>query len=103
MESQSETIPPTRLVLDLDEPLLRQALLEALDLLAHPPKALEKPGPERQWRSQVWVRCAYLLTHCSQKLSGNSAADLCALGKSHSVLAQRLLEQDRLLSQHWPR
>jgi len=91
---------PSRFILDLDQPMQLQALLESLDLLAHPPLSLEKPGPERQWRSQVWVRLSYLLMHCSLTRSGNSHADLAVLGRHHSALAQRLLQLDRLLGEH---
>jgi len=96
----NESPPPSRFILDLDQPLQHQALLECLDLLAHPPQSLEKPGPERQWRSQVWVRLSYLAMHCSLTRSGAGMGDLQVLAKSHQVLAQRLLEQDRLLTLH---
>lgn len=100
----SQDLPPTRLILDLDRPLLRQALLEILDLLAHPPPALEQPGDLRQWRCRVWVRAGYLLSHHSCSLhQGNQQADMVKLGQHHSVLAQRLLEQDRALAELAPR
>lgn len=94
MSQEQESVPPTRLVLDLDEPMLRQALLDALELCRHPPPELEKPGHLRQWRCQVWVRLSYLLMHCSSKCSGNSHADLAALARHDNLWAQRLRSQD---------
>lgn len=93
MSQQDESVPPTRVVLDLDEPLLRQALLEALELLRNPPLELEKPGHLRDWRCRVWVRLSYLLMHSSVKCSGNSRADLAALARLDNSWAQRLLHQ----------
>lgn len=94
---EQEEIPPTRSVLDLDEPMLRDALLEALELLRNPPQALQQPGELRAWRCQVWVRLSYLLTHLSVKCSGNSRSDLLALANHDNAWAQRLLAQDRRL------
>jgi len=101
--SSEESLPPSRFILDLDQPLLLQALLECLDLLAHPPQSLEKQGPEREWRCRVWVRLSYLLSHSSLTRSGEGKGDLLCLAKHHQALAQHLLEQDRLLRQYWPR
>lgn len=100
-DSSEETIPPTRLILDLDQPMLLQALLECLEMLANPPLPLEQPGDLRQWRCRVWVRLSYLLTHCSLTRSGNSSHDLRVLAQHHSSLAQRLLAQDQQLSRYW--
>lgn len=100
---EQEAIPVSRFILDLDQPLQLQALLESLDLLAHPPQSLEKQGPERQWRCQVWVRLSYLLTHCSLTRSGEQPGELQVLASHHQVLAQRLLCQDRQLAQHFNR
>jgi hypothetical protein len=102
-QDEHEQIPPTRHILDLDKPLQMQALLEALDLLAHPPPALELPGPLRAWRCQIWVRLSYLLMHSSQQRPEQSAADLAVLARHHSELAQRILQQDRQLAEHWRR
>lgn len=100
--NESEPVPPSRFILDLDQPLQLDALLECLELVRYPPPALEKPGPERQWRAQLWVRLSYLLMHCSLTRSGDSCADLATLGKHHSVLAQRLLLQEWRLSRASP-
>jgi hypothetical protein len=97
-ELEPEVLPPSRFILDLDEPLQLQALLECLDLLAHPPLSLEKPGPERQWRSRVWVRLSYLLMHSSLTRSTSQRDDLQVLAKHHQSLAQRLLAQDEALT-----
>lgn len=93
-----QPVPPSRSILDLDEALLRQALVEAMQLLKHAPQLLESPGPLRQWRCQVWVRLSYLLINCSNKCSGNSRSDLLHLGLHHNSLAQSLLRQDEALS-----
>jgi len=92
--SESEPLPPSRFILDLDQPLQLEALLEALQLLQAPPKCLENPGEAARWRGQVWVRLSYLLMHCSLTRSGFSRGELVKLAESHSQLAQRLLSQD---------
>lgn len=94
----TETIPPSRQILDLDQPLQLQALLECLDLLLHPPEILEKAGLPRAWRCQVWVRLSYLLTHCSVSASGSSRGELLKLAQSHNSLAQSLLAQEAVRS-----
>ena len=91
-------IPPSRFILDLDQPLQLQALLEALDLLRYPPPVLENNPFLAQWRARVWVRLSYLLLHCSITRSGDSQADLYTLGQVHNSLAQALLNRDRLLN-----
>lgn len=103
-QPSDESQPPSRFILDLDRPLQRQALLEALDLLAHPPQSLQKPGPERAWRAQLWVRLSYLLAHSSLTRSvGSEAADLALLAQLHQLEARALLSQERLLSELHPR
>lgn len=94
------SLPPSRFILDLDQPLQLQALLDSLELLAHPPLALEKPGPERQWRGQLLLRLSYLLSHCSLTRAGSNSADLQVLAKQHETLARRLLLQPELLRLH---
>lgn len=98
--SNSDPLPPSRFILDLDQPLQLQALLEMLDLLKEPPLPLEKQAELRQWRAQVWLRASYLLMHCSLTRSGNSHADLSRLATSHNFLATQLKLQDNSLARH---
>lgn len=95
---EQESIPPSRFILDLDQPLQLQALLEILQLLQESPQVLRKQ-PEARWLGQLRLRASYLLLHCSLTRSGNQCADLQLLAKHHERLARSLLRQEDRCSQ----
>lgn len=97
--SAEQSIPPSRQILDLDKPMQREALLEALELLRNAPLPLHQEPSLRQWRGQLLARLSYLLMHCSTTPSGSSHVDLAELGRHYNLLAQSLLTQDHRLSQ----
>lgn len=95
MAELEQELPPSRFILDLDSELELAALLEVLQLLENPPRALLEPGELRQWRARVYLRCSYLLTHCSVPCFRNP--DVQRLAAYHSQLAHQLSDLERRL------
>jgi len=91
-----EEMPPSRWVLDLDQPLQLQALLESLQLLQEdaPPEVRQKSL--QAWRGQLLVRLGYLLGICSLTRSGSQQSDLQQFAQLHQEAGQVLLHQARL-------
>jgi len=96
----SEQVPRSQFVIDLDQHLQCQALVESLNLLESPPVELLRAGELRQFRAQLLVRLSYLLMHCSTPLQAHLRNELIKAGIRSQALGQRLLAQERALELH---
>jgi len=97
--SESEVLPPSRFILDLDQELQLQALLEILQLCQDAPESLRKQPHGAAWLSRVWVRSSYLLSKASltRRLDSRSS-ELQVLAREHEFLARSLRSQEEALS-----